>query len=106
CSLTPELSLEQPAGFVPGIVGAVPKKELCLLECLGNLLQTLLCTDGLMELHATALPCLAFRVGCAVYLQSRPIDMKEAFASIIADTGENPDRPGLAGTPERAAKAF
>jgi GTP cyclohydrolase I len=32
--------------------------------------------------------------------------MKDAFASIIAAIGENPDRPGLTGTPERAAKAM
>ena len=32
--------------------------------------------------------------------------MKDAFTSIIKAIGENPDRPGLIGTPERAAKAF
>jgi GTP cyclohydrolase I len=32
--------------------------------------------------------------------------MKEHFASIIKAIGENPDRPGLIGTPERAAKAL
>jgi GTP cyclohydrolase IA len=32
--------------------------------------------------------------------------MKEHFASIIKAIGEDPDRPGLIGTPERAAKAL
>ena len=32
--------------------------------------------------------------------------MKDAFTQIITAIGENPARPGLAGTPERAAKAF
>ncbi|MES2625754.1 MAG: GTP cyclohydrolase I FolE [Pseudomonadota bacterium] len=32
--------------------------------------------------------------------------MKDAFASIIKAIGENLDRPGLIGTPERAAKAM
>ncbi len=32
--------------------------------------------------------------------------MKEAFATIIEAVGENLDRPGLADTPDRAAKAF
>lgn len=32
--------------------------------------------------------------------------MKEHFASIIKAIGEDPDRPGLIGTPERAAKAM
>jgi GTP cyclohydrolase I len=32
--------------------------------------------------------------------------MKEYFASIINAIGENPERPGLIGTPERAAKAM
>lgn len=32
--------------------------------------------------------------------------MKDAFASIIKAIGENPDRPGLIGTPDRAAKAM
>ncbi len=32
--------------------------------------------------------------------------MKEAFARIITDIGEDLERPGLAETPERAAKAF
>jgi GTP cyclohydrolase I len=32
--------------------------------------------------------------------------MRDAFASIIKAIGENPDRPGLIGTPERAAKAM
>ena len=34
------------------------------------------------------------------------MNMKDAFASIIKAIGENPDRPGLIGTPERAAKAM
>lgn len=33
-------------------------------------------------------------------------DMKDAFANIIAAIGEDPHRPGLVGTPERAAKAM
>jgi len=32
--------------------------------------------------------------------------MKEAFAHIITSVGEDPSRPGLVDTPERAAKAF
>lgn len=32
--------------------------------------------------------------------------MKEAFASIISQVGEDLERPGLVDTPERAAKAF
>lgn len=32
--------------------------------------------------------------------------MEKAFASIIAAIGENPNRPGLIDTPERAAKAM
>jgi len=32
--------------------------------------------------------------------------MKDEYASIIAAVGEDLDRPGLAGTPERAAKAM
>jgi len=32
--------------------------------------------------------------------------MKEAFASIISQVGEDLNRPGLVDTPERAAKAF
>lgn len=32
--------------------------------------------------------------------------MKDAFSSIIAAVGEDPNRPGLVGTPERAAKAM
>jgi GTP cyclohydrolase I len=32
--------------------------------------------------------------------------MKDAFTSIIKAIGETPDRPGLIGTPERAAKAM
>jgi GTP cyclohydrolase I len=32
--------------------------------------------------------------------------MKDAYAQIIAAIGEDPSRPGLGGTPERAAKAM
>src|SRR5690606_10664910 len=32
--------------------------------------------------------------------------MKEAFAEIITQVGENLERPGLVDTPDRAAKAF
>lgn len=32
--------------------------------------------------------------------------MKEQYRKIIESIGENPDRPGLLDTPERAAKAF
>ncbi len=43
---------------------------------------------------------------CASYLDEPQNNMKDAYAKIITELGENLDRPGLKDTPKRAAEAM
>src|SRR5690606_15325304 len=105
-SMAPQHRFQQPAGLVPGIVGAVAEEQAGSLQRLGASLYVL------QGFHVT-IHCLAqaaqFSYNTRLILRKSPLmtdTMTEAYATIIRAVGEDLERPGLVGTPERAAKAM